>query len=66
MVALPDRLLMSYEEYLIWESTQEMGHEYWDGEVVAIAGGTLSHNRVSMLLVMNAIAKNQSLSLFLV
>jgi Uma2 family endonuclease len=48
MVALPDRLLMSYEEYLAWESTQEMRHEYWDGEVVAMAGGTRKHNRVAI------------------
>jgi Uma2 family endonuclease len=48
MVALPDRLLMSYEEYVDWESTQEMRHEYLDGEVIAMAGGTLKHNRVSV------------------
>ena len=47
MVALPDRLLMSYEEYLDWESTQEVRHEYYNGEVVAIAGGTRNHNRIS-------------------
>nr|WP_242022945.1 Uma2 family endonuclease [Pseudanabaena mucicola] len=47
MVALPDRILMSYEEYLAWESTQEMRHEYIDGEVVAMADGTRNHNRVS-------------------
>ncbi|PZO40856.1 MAG: hypothetical protein DCF19_11140 [Pseudanabaena frigida] len=47
MVALPDRLLMTYEEYIAWESTQEMRHEFWDGEVVAMAGGSRNHNRVS-------------------
>jgi Uma2 family endonuclease len=48
MVALPDRLLMSAEEYLNWESTQEQRYEYWDGEVVAMSGGTRNHNRVSL------------------
>ncbi len=48
MVALPDRLLMTYEEYLSWEQTQEMRHEFWDGEVIAMAGGTRDHNRVSL------------------
>jgi len=48
MVALPDRLLMSYEEYLAWESTQEMRHEYFNGEVIAMAGGTRNHNRLSL------------------
>ncbi len=47
MVALPDRILMSAEAYLTWELTQEERHEYWDGEVVAMSGGTKKHNRVS-------------------
>jgi Uma2 family endonuclease len=47
MVALPDRILMSAEEYLAWESTQQERHEFWDGEVVLMAGGTKRHNRVS-------------------
>ncbi|MBD2254888.1 Uma2 family endonuclease [Nostoc parmelioides] len=47
MVALPDRIFMNAEEYLIWESTQELRYEYWDGEVVAMTGGTRNHNRVS-------------------
>jgi len=47
MVALSDRLLMSYEEYLAWEATQEMRHEYINGEVIAMAGGTRNHNRVT-------------------
>jgi Uma2 family endonuclease len=46
MVALPDRSLMSPEEYLAWEPTQEERYEYWDGEVVAMTGGTRNHNRV--------------------
>ncbi|ABA19997.1 Protein of unknown function DUF820 [Trichormus variabilis ATCC 29413] len=48
MVALPDSIFMSAEEYLIWESTQELRYEYWDGEVVAMTGGTRNHNRVSL------------------
>ena len=47
MVALPDRLLMSAEEYLTWEPTQEERYEYWDGEVVAMSGQSRNHNRVS-------------------
>ncbi|WP_339384130.1 hypothetical protein [Microcoleus sp. LEGE 07076] len=33
MVALPDRPLISAEEYLAWEPTQEERYEYLDGEV---------------------------------
>ena len=47
MVALPDRPLMSAEEYLAWEPTQEERYEYWDGEVVAMTGGTRDHNRIT-------------------
>ncbi|UNU23729.1 Uma2 family endonuclease [Microcoleus vaginatus] len=48
MVALPDRLSMSAEEYLAWEPTQEERYEYWDGEVVAISGQTRNHNRITI------------------
>jgi Uma2 family endonuclease len=47
MVALPDRILMTAAEYLAWEPTQEERYEYWDGEVVAMSGGTRNHNRIS-------------------
>jgi Uma2 family endonuclease len=48
MVALPDRVLMSAEEYLVWEPTQEERYEYWDGEVVMMSGATRNHNRISL------------------
>ncbi|MEH1937801.1 MAG: Uma2 family endonuclease [Nostoc sp.] len=48
MVALPDHILMSAESYLVWEPTQEQRYEYWDGEVVAMSGGTRNHNRISL------------------
>jgi Uma2 family endonuclease len=47
MVALSDRMMITAEEYLTWESTQEERHEYWDGEVVAMTGTTRNHNRIS-------------------
>jgi Uma2 family endonuclease len=47
MVALPDRILMTAAEYLAWEPTQEGRYEFWDGEVVAMSGGTRNHNRIS-------------------
>lgn len=47
MVALSDRLVMTAEEYLVWELSQTERHEFWDDEVVAMSGGTKRHNRVS-------------------
>jgi Uma2 family endonuclease len=46
MVALSDRSLMTADEYFLWESRQEERYEYWDGELVAMSGGTRAHNRV--------------------
>ncbi|WP_375473101.1 Uma2 family endonuclease [uncultured Nostoc sp.] len=48
MIALPDRILMNAEEYLVWEPTQEERYEYWDGEVVMMSGATRNHNRISL------------------
>jgi Uma2 family endonuclease len=35
-------------EYLEWEATQEFRHEYVDGEVYAMTGGTLNHSQIAM------------------
>jgi Uma2 family endonuclease len=48
MVALKDSPnSMTAAEYFIWEQTQTDRHEFWDGEVIAMSGGTRNHNRVS-------------------
>ena len=41
----PER--MTTEEYLGWEATQELRHEYIDGEIVAMTGGGLAHNDIT-------------------
>lgn len=38
---------MSPEEYLAWERREERKHEYFEGEVYAMAGGSPRHNRLS-------------------
>jgi Uma2 family endonuclease len=35
-------------EYLEWEAKQEFRHEYVDGEVYAMTGGTLNHNQIAL------------------
>lgn len=37
----------SVEEYLTLEETSESKHEYWDGEIVVMAGGTTNHNEIA-------------------
>lgn len=54
MVALPHSLnspvKMTAQEYLIWESKQEVRHEYSGGEVFAMTGGTKGHNKLALNL----------------
>jgi Uma2 family endonuclease len=39
---------MTAEEYLEWEAKQEFRHEYIDGEIWAMTGGTLPHNDIAL------------------
>ena len=39
---------MTSEEYLEWEAKQEFRHEYIDGEIVAMTGGSLPHNDIAL------------------
>lgn len=48
MIAVPYPPQMTAEAYLLWESQQEMRHEYFDGEIFAMSGGTLSHNDLAI------------------
>jgi Uma2 family endonuclease len=47
---------MTPAEYLEWESQQEGRHEYLNGEVYAMTGGTLPHNTIAINL--TALLKN--------
>ena len=40
---------MTAEEYLEWESKQELRYEYIDGEIFAMTGGTLPHVKIYKL-----------------
>ena len=37
---------MSVAEYLEWEERQEVKHEYIDGEIIEMTGGTFTHTRI--------------------
>jgi len=39
---------MSYPEYLAFEDASDTKHEYLDGEVFAMAGGTIAHGALAM------------------
>jgi len=38
---------MTAKEYLEFEKNSEIRHEYFDGELFAMTGGSLNHNRIS-------------------
>jgi Uma2 family endonuclease len=50
MVANFDRSYMSPLEYLEWEEQQDIKHEYINGEVFAMTGGTIPHNDLAFNL----------------
>lgn len=41
---------MNLEAFLAWETTQEHRHEFVDGEVFAMTGGTLFHSHIALNL----------------
>jgi Uma2 family endonuclease len=52
MVAAREHLpKLTPEEYFTWEEQQEVKHEYFDGEVFAMSGGTQNHGRIAVRLV---------------
>lgn len=48
MSAVPAPKYISVEEYLLMEEESDIKHEYYGGEVFAMAGGTIPHNQVCM------------------
>lgn len=50
MIAVPTPQGMSVEAYLEWEPQQELRYEYVNGQVFAMAGGTLPHNDIAVNL----------------
>ena len=48
MIAIQDLSPMTPEEYLAFEETSEVRHEYIDGELYAMSGGTGNHNLISL------------------
>jgi Uma2 family endonuclease len=49
MVALTDNFpKFTPEEYFAWEEQQLERHEYMDGEVSAMSGGTIDHGSIAL------------------
>ncbi len=50
MIAQPHPALLTPQEYLAWEPEQSLRHEYLNGQVWAMTGGTLAHNDIAVNL----------------
>jgi Uma2 family endonuclease len=50
MAALPATKRLSVEEFLAWEDQQRERHEFVDGEIFAMTGGTLNHSLLGFTL----------------
>ncbi|MBW4670381.1 MAG: Uma2 family endonuclease [Cyanomargarita calcarea GSE-NOS-MK-12-04C] len=50
MVANSQFEYMTPQEFLAWEKNQQLRHEYINGEVFAMTGGTKPHNRIALNL----------------
>ncbi|MFQ4134747.1 Uma2 family endonuclease [Nodosilinea sp. PGN35] len=48
MVSAQDRHRLTPQEYFEWEAQQELRYEYFDGEVFAMAGGSLPHADIAL------------------
>lgn len=49
MIASPQPHL-TVEEYLAWETQQDIRHEYVNGAIVAMTGGSIAHNLLALNL----------------
>ena len=46
------KLAMSPAEYIEWELGQELKHEYIDGEIIEMTGGTGKHSRIPINIIL--------------
>lgn len=51
MIAVPNNPKISVDEYFEWEAKQEVRYEYINGDVFAMAGGTIDHSAIAANLI---------------
>ncbi|WP_055074798.1 Uma2 family endonuclease [Pseudanabaena sp. 'Roaring Creek'] len=51
MIVVPNNPKISVDEYFEWEARQEIRYEYINGEVFAMAGGTIDHSTIAANLI---------------
>jgi Uma2 family endonuclease len=48
MIAARELPRLTPQDYLVWEAQQDQRHEYFDGEVYAMAGGSMPHSVIGV------------------
>jgi Uma2 family endonuclease len=51
MITVPNNSKISVDEYFEWEAKQEVRYEYINGDVFAMAGGTIDHSAIAANLI---------------
>ena len=64
-MAIARQRMMTVAEYLEWEERQELKHEYIDGEVIEMPGGTGRHSRIKVNSTL-ALGRSMDLSRFVI
>lgn len=66
MSAVPPTKYITVEEYLLQEETASEKHEYFGGEVFAMSGSSINHNRIvrNMLTLLDASLKGSRCEVF--
>jgi Uma2 family endonuclease len=47
MIAQTQSAILSPAEYLAWEAAQELKHEYENGKIIAMTGGSIPHSQIA-------------------
>ena len=58
MVRVAERSHLTADEYLAWERQQPVKHEFFHGEVFAMAGGSMRHNALCGRLVIEVLSES--------
>ncbi len=64
MASLPAKIFYSIEDYLELESKSEIKNEYHNGEIYAMAGASIFHNKIlsNLISILNRLLKNKNCS----
>ena len=64
-MAMLTKQIMTVADYLAWEEWQELKHEYIDGEIIEMTGGTGDHSIIKVNLIL-ALGSRLNLSNFII